>query len=176
MTQPNYGSNWQSSFRDFIKSLQQMANNPFFSFTSHNSITEVNIERGVFVFINCNVLVYFTIWIIMGHAKELTDNGGLAKGLWCSTSLSNIFIFTCGLKLKLCLVVAAILEFRSTWEKNHFVNDYLMSIHTYLGSISSVVSEETFIHLLHIVQCQNYILQWWPFWIWTKNIFGRGPP
>jgi hypothetical protein len=67
----NYGSNWQSSFRDFIKSLQQMAKNPIFSFTSHNSITEVNIERGVFVFINCNVLVYFTIWIIMGHAKNI---------------------------------------------------------------------------------------------------------
>ena len=131
MTQPNYGSNWQSSFRDFIKSLQQMAKNPIFSFTSHNSITEVNIERGVFVFINCNVLVYFTIWIIMGHAKELTDNGGLAKGLWCSTSLSNIFIFTCGLKLKLCLVVAAILEFRSTWKKKPLCK-WLFDEHSYI--------------------------------------------
>ena len=54
-------------------------------------------------------------------------------------------------------------------KKRNFVNDYLMSIHTYMGSISSVVSEETFIHFFHIVQCKNYILQWWPFWILDLN-------
>ena len=146
-----------------------MAKNPIFSFTSHNSITEVNIERGVFFFINCNVLLNFTISIIMGHGKELTDKWWVSYRVMVFNITFKHFYFHMWSQIKTLSCCGCHLGILIYMKKRNFVNDYLMSIHTYMGSISSVVSEETFIHFFHIVQCKNYILQWWPFWILNLN-------